>query len=132
NDAIFLVGETDGNSYLDDRAENGVRYRYYLAAVDGFDHVSSLSQSADAFPRPDFHAEIIDADADLPTASGFRFVSSESQDPIVAGSAGNAQWRVEVSGGRLVIRPLGQTRVTAGTFTTQLTCGPGSESNCVD
>ena len=33
-------------------------------------------------------------------------------------------------GGQLRIVPLGQTRVTQGVFTTDLSCGPGSEADC--
>ena len=129
---VFLIGETDGTSFLDDRAENGVRYDYYLAAVDANGHVSELSPAARGIPRPDFHADIVYAHADRSSASGFRFVGDEASDPVLAGDSPNAQWRLEAAGGALRIRPLGQTAITAGTFTTALTCGPGSEANCVD
>jgi hypothetical protein len=91
-----------------------------------------MSSGSRAIPRPDFHADIIYSSADNLAASGFRFVNRETDDPIVPGNAGNAQWRLETVGGVLRIQPLGQTRVTSGTFTTQLTCGPGSDANCVD
>jgi hypothetical protein len=130
--SLFQVGETDGASFYDGRAENGVRYRYYVAAVDPAGHVSSLSQPADAFPRPDFFADVVYAHSDNPAGSGFRFVTSETQDPIVSGTSTSAQWRLEVSGTTLRIQPLGQTLITAGTFTTQLSCGPGSDASCVD
>lgn len=132
NEGVFLIGETDGTSFLDDRAVNGTRYRYYLAAVDEDGQVSGLSTAAEAFPRPDFHSEIIYAHADLPTASGFRFVTSDDADPILAGTATGAQWRVETTSTGLVIQPLGSTAITSGTFTTQLTCGPGAEASCED
>lgn len=128
----YLIGETDGTSFLDDRAENGTRYRYFLAGVDADGHVSGLSSAAEAFPRPDFYADIIYAHSDLPSASGFRFVASDTDDPIVGGTDPAAQWRLEAANGTFRIQPLGQTRITAGTFTTQLACGPGSETNCVD
>jgi hypothetical protein len=131
-DDLFLIGETDGLSFFDGRALNGIRYRYHVAGVDAQGHVSSLSAGSDAFPRPDFHADIVFAHADHPTASGFRFVTDETQDPIVPGAAVTAQWRLEVVNGDFRIRPLGETAVTPGTFTTQLTCGPGSDANCVD
>ncbi|MEX2571743.1 MAG: hypothetical protein WD737_10635 [Gemmatimonadota bacterium] len=131
-EGIFLIGETDGTSYYDDRAANGVRYSYYLAAVDGAGHVSALSQSARVIPRPDFHADFVYAHADDPAASGFRFVSHEDDDPIVAGDSPDAQWRLEEVNGELRIRPLGQTVIDSGTFTTELTCGPGSDVSCVD
>jgi hypothetical protein len=128
----YLIGETDGTSFYDNRAENGNRYNYFIAGVDAQGHVSAMSSAGRGIPRPDFHADVIYASADNLAASGFRFVSRETDDPIVAGNAGNAQWRLEVVGGVLRIQPLGQTRVTPGTFTTQLTCGPGSDANCVD
>src|SRR5690606_13179702 len=122
----------DGTSYLDDRAENGTRYRYWIAAEDRFGHTSGLSPSADGFPRPDFHAEVIYEFGDQPAASGFRFVVEENSGPIVSGSAVGAQWRLETVGGALHLVPLGQTRITAGQFTTALTCGPGSDATCED
>jgi hypothetical protein len=128
----FLIGETDGLSFYDGRAENGSRYRYHLAAVDGHGHVSALGPAAEAFPRPDFHADVVYVIGDSLAASGFRFVASETDDPIVPGNSPAAQWRLEAGNGTLRIQPLGQTGITAGTFTTQLTCGPGSDANCVD
>lgn len=129
---VFLIGDTDGTSFYDDRAENGVRYRYYLAGVDGAGHVSNLGAAAEAFPRPDYHADIVYATEDHVQQSGFRFVTRETDDPIVPGSSSEAQWRIEAVGGVLHIRPLGQTAITGGAFTTQLTCGPGSDADCVD
>jgi hypothetical protein len=109
-----------------------VRYQYRIAGVDADGHVSPLSGVGEAFPRPDFHADVIYSHADHPTASGFRFVTSETQDPILPGTATGAQWRFEVVNNVFRIQPLGATAVTAGTFTTQLTCGPGSDANCID
>lgn len=128
----FLIGETDGTSFIDDRADNGIRYRYFLAAVDQAGHVSSLSSGAQATPRPDFFADIVYATADSIQASGFRFVTAETGDPIVRGDADNAHWRLEASGNSLLIVPRNGSTITAGTFTTALTCGPGSDANCVD
>lgn len=130
--SLFVIGETDGTSYLDDRAENGTRYRYWIAAVDAEGHRSALSSGVDATPRPDYHADILYSFSDQPDQSGFRFVTSDDQNPILGGSSASAQWRLEEVGGALQIQPLGGSRITLGTFTTQLTCGPGSESNCVD
>lgn len=132
NESIFLIGETDGTSYYDDRAENGVRYRYHLAAVDAHGHVSSLSTAAEAFPRPDFHADIVYAAGDSLPASGFRFVSSEADDPIVPGNSSTAQWRLDVVNGEFRMIPLGSTAISTYGFTTALTCGPGSDATCVD
>jgi hypothetical protein len=128
----FLIGETDGTSFLDDRAENGTRYRYFIAGVDEVGHVSALTSAVEAIPRPDFFTDIVYATADAPEASGFRFVNSDTENPIRPGASPDAHWRVEASGGSLMIVPTGTTAVTGGTFTTALTCGPGSEADCVD
>jgi hypothetical protein len=131
-ETMFLIGETDGSGFYDDRAQNGRRYSYRIAAVDATGHVSALGPAAQAIPRPDFHADVVYAHADLPASSGFRFVASEADDPILPGADARAQWRLEVVNGVYGIQPLGNTRITGGTFTTQLTCGPGSDADCVD
>jgi hypothetical protein len=126
-DSVFFeVGATDGTGYLDGRAENGTRYAYRVAAVDEDGFVSRRSDFAIGIPRPDYHAELVYS----PLASGFRFVASEDQNPSVAGTSPQAQWRLESAGGELRIVPVGQTRVTAGIFSTDLSCGPGSEADC--
>jgi hypothetical protein len=132
NGVQYIIGETDGLTFLDNRAQNGTRYRYHVAGVDAAGHVSALGSGADGVPRPDFHADVLYAHSDNPQASGFRFVANETQNPIVSGTSTEAQLRLEVVSGALRIQPLGQTTITAGTFTTQLTCGPGSDANCVD
>src|SRR5690606_28143698 len=110
---IFLIGETDGTSFYDDRAVNGTRVRYYLAAVDANDRVGGLSPAAEAFPRPDYHSEIVYSHGDSVQASGFRFVADpSSQQPVLSGNSGNAQWRLIETGGTFRIEPLGQTQVT--------------------
>lgn len=130
--SVFVeVGETDGSSFLDTRATNGTRYGYQLSAVDTLGHTGPQSALAVATPRPDFQAEVIYPTADNLAASGFRFVTApETEDPIVSGSSNSAQWRLVRSGSALLIEPLGATRVTAGEFTSALTCGPGSDSTC--
>jgi hypothetical protein len=128
----LVIGYTDGTSFFDELAQNGVSYNYYVASSDVDGHVSDLSQPGLGIPRPDFHADIVYSFSDAAGSSGFRFADSEASDPIVAGDSPSAQWRLESSGGDLFIRPLGQTAVTNGTFTTSLACGPGSEANCVD
>ena len=133
-DSVFHeIGASDGTGYLDTRAENGTAYEYRVAAVASADegsYVSRRSESVSVIPRPDYHAELIFAHTDNPEASGFRFAESEADNPIVAGASAEAQWRLEESGDELVIVPLGDTRVTAGIFTTDLSCGPGSEADC--
>ena len=131
--ANCLIGETDGTGFFDDRAENGTSVTYTIAAVDVNDRVGRLSPTATAYPRPDYHAEIVHVHADSPQSSGFRFVPDPmAESPILSGSATNAQWRLTGSEGVLRIEPLGQTQVTAGVFTTALSCGPGAEPDCVD
>lgn len=130
-DSVFFeVGSSDGTGYLDTRAENGTLHTYRIAAVSEGGYVSRRSDSAAAIPRPDYHAELVFSHQDDPAASGFRFAASETENPIVGGTSAQAQWRLEESGGELVIVPLGETRVTEGVFTTDLSCGPGSEQDC--
>jgi hypothetical protein len=99
--------------------------------VDAEGFVSRRSDLATAIARPDYHAELIYTVADSALASGFRFAGSEGENPIVAGTSAQAQWRLEASGGELRIVPLGATRVTDGIFSTDLSCGPGSEADCI-
>lgn len=129
---LYHLGETDGTGFLDQRAENGHRYAYRIAAVDSLGHVSALSAEVAGAPRPDRTAELIYAYTALnPTLSGFRFVTSESSDPILAGNAANAQWRLETSGGAWRIVPLNGTQVVEFPGrTTALVCGPGADADC--
>jgi hypothetical protein len=127
---LFAVGETDGSGFLDGRAENGTASSYRVVAVDDDGHASSLSAVAQGTPRPDYHAELVYLHGDSAALSGFRFRSSDGSDPLLPGTDPSAQWRLETVGGVPSLRPLGQTTVTAGTFTTALACGPGSESDC--
>jgi hypothetical protein len=131
SDRFIEIGETDGNSFLDTRARNGERFGYQIAAVDTLGHVSLQSALATAIPRPDYHTELIYSMADSLQASGFRFIGSATESPVLSGQSPSAQWRVESSAGVLRIRPLGQSARTAGEFTTALTCGPGSDADCV-
>jgi hypothetical protein len=132
-DTYFDLGETDSQSFLDDRAENGVEHRYLVAAIDTLGHFSRLSAVGIGVPRPDYHAELIYPREVNVAESGFRFVEApETQDPIISGDSPVAQWRLETIDGVVAIRPLGSTRITQGTFTTALSCGPGAEPDCVD
>ena len=128
---LITVGETDGTSYFDPRAENGNRYEYRVAAVNGDGHYSDLSGAVAGIPRPDYHAEVIFALGDSARLSGFRFRASDSTDPLLDGNSASAQWRLEMVNGRLSIRPLGGTQVTSGADSSELACGPGSDSDCV-
>ena len=130
--STFVIGETDGASFFDGRVDNGTRYRYHLASTDVNGHVSDLSQAATAFPRPDYHADVVYAHDDRPAESGFRFVDNETDNPIRSGTATTAQWRLESVAGTLRIQPLNGSAITVGRFTTELSCGPGSDADCED
>lgn len=129
-DDLFSIGETDGSGFLDLRAVNGTRYHYSVAAVDTLGHVSDRSALATANPRPDAHGELVYAFADLAAQSGFRFPQS-GRTGVVSGSAADAHWRLESVGGTLSLVPLNGSAVTPGTLTSALTCGPGSDPECV-
>ena len=126
----YVVGSTDGTGFLDQRAENGSEYRYRIAAVDTFGHYSNLGPETGAIPRPDYSGELVFASADSLAASGFRFQSDETANPIMPGNSPSAQWRLEtdLNGWRIV--PLNGTQVTEYGPTTALVCGPGSDAGC--
>jgi len=129
-EAAYHVGETDGTGFLDLRARNGTAYGYRIAALDTLGRVSDLSPVITGVPRPDYHAELVYAYGANTARSGFRFMDDGSQDPIVAGNSPQAHWRLEVSNGRWLIRPLGDTEVVSTGLTTALVCGPGSDPDC--
>lgn len=126
----YKVGQTDGNGFLDQRAENGSRFRYRVATVDTMGHYSNLSSEVTGTPRPDFSGELVYAFADSAAASGFRFQTDESANPVLAGNSTSAQWRLEsdLTGWRIV--PLNGTQVLEYGRTTALVCGPGADAGC--
>lgn len=126
----YPVGQTDGNGFLDQRAQNGSEYGYRIATVDTLGHVSNLSAQVFAIPRPDFTGELVYAFADSALASGFRFQEDEASLPIVPGNAASAHFRLESDAGGYRIVPLNGAQVTEFGFTTALVCGPGSNSDC--
>jgi hypothetical protein len=128
---LYHLGESDGTGFLDERAENGHRYGYRVAAVDSLGHVSALSAEKIGVPRPDYTAELVYAFADNAAESGFRFVAADSLNPVVAGSATNAQWRLETDAAGWRIVPLNGTSVLQFSGrTTALVCGPGADPGC--
>lgn len=129
--SLYQVGETDGEGFLDERAQNGAEYGYRIATVDTLGHVSDLSAEIRGVPRPDASGELIYAHADDPTRSGFRFRADEGSDPIVSGTSTSAHWRLEVGTGGWRIVPLNGTQVLEWGLTTALTCGPGADASCV-
>lgn len=126
----YIVGHTDGTGFLDQRAENGSRFRYRVATVDTLGHYSNLSSEVTGTPRPDFSGELVYAFADSAAVSGFRFQSDESANPVVAGGSTSAHWRLEsdLTGWRIV--PLNGTQVLEYGRTSALVCGPGSDAGC--
>jgi hypothetical protein len=128
---LYHMGETDGEGFVDTRAENGHLYGYRVAAVDTFGHVGNLSAQVTGTPRPDVTAELVYAFQDNAAASGFRFVASEATNPIVAGTAADAHWRLESDANGWRIVPLnGAGVVEYPGRTTGLSCGPGSDAGC--
>lgn len=129
--SLYRAGETDGRGFVDERAQNGTAYGYRIAAVDTLGHVSDLSAEVVGVPRTDASAELIYAHGDDPTQSGFRFQATEATNPIYAGTAPQAQWRLETDAGGTRIVPLNGTRVLEYPGrTTALSCGPGSDGTC--
>lgn len=129
--SFYQAGETDGPGYLDLRAVNGSRYTYRVAAVDTLGHVSDLSGEIAGVPRPDAASELIYSLSANAALSGFRFVTSETADPIVDGTSAQAQWRLEADAGGWRIVPLNGTGVLQHpTRTTALVCGPSADASC--
>jgi hypothetical protein len=127
---LYPAGTSDGTGYVDLRAENGHTFGYRLATVDTLGRVSALSPEITAVPRPDFSGELIYAFADSAAASGFRFATDESQNPILAGTSTQAQWRLETGPSGWQIVPLNGTQVVQYGPTTALACGPASDAGC--
>jgi hypothetical protein len=129
---LYGTGETDGQAFVDTRAANGHVYGYRVAAIDTMEHVSALSAEMTVAPRPDAAAELIYSFQSNAAQSGFRFQTTESTDPLLAGTSASAQWRLEqdASGWHLV--PLNGSAVVEypGGRTTALACGPGSDAGC--
>ncbi|HET7275432.1 MAG TPA: hypothetical protein VFI91_09745 [Longimicrobiaceae bacterium] len=130
-EVLYQVGETDGGVFLDERAENGFRYEYRVAAVDTFGQTSDMSPAGSGIPRPDYHAELLYSAQDSSAASGFAFTSSGTDSPVRPGNSADAQFRVEETSAGVQLVPLGATAVTGGTFTTALACSAGSEPDCL-
>jgi hypothetical protein len=128
---LYALGETDGTGFVDLRATNGHVYGYRIAAVDTLEHVSALSPEITVAPRPDVSGELINTFQTNAALSGFRFQNDESANPVVAGTAANAQWRLERDAGGWKIVPLNGTSVVEyGGRTTALACGPGADAGC--
>jgi hypothetical protein len=129
--ALFQPGETDGLSFVDGLARNGLSYRYATAVVDTDGHISERGPWSEwRIPRPDAQGALVYAFADSAAASGFRFDPQNRTARVVAGNAADAHWRLEAGPGGWTLRPLGGAGVRDGGFTTALACGPGSDPDC--
>lgn len=132
DDQSYLLGETDSQGFLDELAENGLTYRYFVSAVDEYGHESLGSALGVGTPRPDYHGEILYDFFARPEVSGFIFREDDGTDPIVSGTDPFRHVRLEtdaqgwwlVPGPGVAIYPLGYE-------TTALRCGPGSDAGCV-
>ena len=131
NSYLYQLGETDGTGFLDERATNGSVHGYRIATVDTLGQVSALSAEITGVPRPDVTAELVYAFADDATRSGFRFASTEGEDPIVPGASTFADWRLESTDAGWRIVPLNGVQVAEFPGrTTALVCGPGADASC--
>lgn len=127
----FLLGETDSEGFLDLLVQNGRTYRYLVSAVDTLGHESDGSATAEGVPRPDFHGEWLYAYQDRPDRAGFRFRSSESENPVVSGSSPQRHFRLEVNADGWWLAPGGDAAIyPQGFATTALTCGVASDAGC--
>lgn len=129
----FLLGETDSEGFLDERAENGSTYSYFVTSVDDDGHESDGSLLASGTPRPDYHGEWMYADGDQPSMSGFRFSSDESEIPIIPGDDLARDFRLESDGVQWWLVPGPNAQVSVSDWlTTALKCGPGADATCTD
>jgi hypothetical protein len=127
----FLLGETDSEGFLDELAENGLTYRYFVTSVDDRGHESEGSRTAAGTPRPDFHNEWLWDHFATPSRSGFRFRADENVDPVVDGDDPQRHFRLEVDAGGWWLVPGPGTEVYPQAFeTTALKCGPGADAGC--
>lgn len=129
----YLLGETDSEGFLDQLAQNGQTYRYFVTAVDDQGHESQGSGLASATPRPDYHGEWLYDFFGQPGASGFRFQEDENANPIVDGASGDRHFRLEVDDSGWWLVPGPGTEIHSNGFeTTALKCGPAADASCVD
>ena len=125
----YLLGETDSEGFLDQLAQNGQTYRYYVTSVDDQGHESQGSGLASGTPRPDYHGEWLYDFFDQPTLSGFRFQADETTNPIVDGGASDRHFRLEVDDAGWWLVPGPGTEVyPTGFETTALKCGVAAQN----
>lgn len=128
----FLLGETDSPGFVDLLAENGVTYTYLVASLDDQGHESDYGEAASATPRPDYYGELVYAYQDSAELSGFHFRDADSVAAVVPGHDPARHFRLEADSAALWLVPGPRTEVHGESrWTTALSCGPGSDSECV-
>ncbi len=129
----FLLGESDSEGFLDLLAENGLTYTYYVTSLDEGGHESAASAVARGTPRPDYEGEWLYDHFDVPGSSGFRFRTSDRDDPVVDGNDPERHFRLEsdASGWWLAPAPGADFHPEAWA-TTALKCGPAADPDCAD
>jgi len=132
--STFLLGETDSEGFLDQLAENGSTYSYFVTAFDSDGHESAGSTLASGTPRPDYHGEWIYAFEDQSTLSGFRFKTDENQEPIlIAGTDPTRDFRLESDGVQWSLVPGPNAAVNLTSWATSaLKCGVAADADCAD
>lgn len=128
----FLLGETDSQGFLDELAENGLTYEYFVTALDEYGHESDGSGLAAGTPRPDYHGEYLYDYFAAPEISGFIFQEDEGFDPVVDGDDPLRHFRLETDADGWWLVPGPDVDVyPAGFETTALKCGPGADVDCI-
>ncbi|MDH3206996.1 MAG: fibronectin type III domain-containing protein [Gemmatimonadota bacterium] len=130
----FLLGETDSEGFLDQRAGNGTTYSYFVTALDADGHESLGSASASGTPRPDYHGEWIYAWENVPALSGFFFQTDETTEAVVDGNGTGWDVRMESDGNQWWLQTGAGVAIhdNGGFVTTALKCGVGADFNCTD
>jgi len=129
----YLLGTTDSEGFLDQRAENGTTYSYFVTSKDDVGDESDGSLLASGTPRPDYHGEWMWAYEDVPSMSGFRFSSDESELPIISGDDLSRDFRLESDGVQWWLVPGPNAQVSVADWaTTALKCGPAADATCTD
>ena len=84
-------------------------------------------------PRPDYQAEWMYDYFDLPASSGFRFRTSDQDNPVVSGNDANRHFRLETDADGWWLVPGPNADVYPQSWsTTALKCGVGADADCVD
>ena len=131
--ASYLLGETDLEGFLDQLAQNGLTYTYFVTALDELGHESAGSAVAEGTPRPDYEGEWIYDYFDRPADSGFRFRTSDVDDPVVSGDDPLRHFRLETDASGWWLVPGPGADVYPWSWTTSaLKCGVAADPGCSD